>query len=431
MPAWERIACDALCRKCSSDRVAMAYAAYGRGRDAERRYEAKYQTNSILEQLNAEPGDASMAQTTITEALIKDALAQFPDPETGRSITQLQQVHHLKLDGEKLSITLGLTTHSAPLWNDTKAELVAMLRQRFPQLQVTVDLVVHERPAEKMGEIGLAAKSVIAVGSGKGGVGKSSVAAYLAYGLCRAGCTVGLVDADLYGPSIPHLIGASERPQIIGDRIQPVVVDGLKVMSMGFLIPDGEAVIWRGPMLHAALTQFLRDTAWDNLDYLIIDMPPGTGDIALSLSQLLPSSGAVVVCTPQDVALLDATKAIAMFRRVNIEILGMVENMSFFLCPDCGSRHDIFGSGGARKKAAELAIPFLGEVPLDMQLRMLADEGKIGRALDHVATKLYLEAICYNLVKNLALRRRAQPAMPTLTILTQPAGGGPTSRDEA
>jgi ATP-binding protein involved in chromosome partitioning len=371
-----------------------------------------------------------MAQAPITEALVRDSLAQFPDPETGRSIAQLQQVHHLKLDEERLSITLGLTTHSAPLWNDTRAELVAMLHERFPQLDISVDLAVHNRPAEKMGEIGLAAKSVIAVGSGKGGVGKSSVAAFLAYGLSRSGCKVGLMDADVYGPSIPHLIGATDVPEIVGDRIQPVVVDGLKVMSMGLLVPAGEAVIWRGPMLHAALTQFLRDTAWDDLDYLIIDMPPGTGDIALSLSQLLPLSGAVVVCTPQDVALLDATKAIAMLRRVNIEVLGMVENMSFFLCPNCGSRHDIFGSGGAKKKAAEMDVPFLGEVPLNMQLRVLADEGKIGSALDQAATKLYLEAICYNLAKSLAARRRQQPLMPSLTVLTQPPAGGHASGGE-
>jgi ATP-binding protein involved in chromosome partitioning len=196
------------------------------------------------------------------------------------------------------------------------------------------------------------------------------------------------------------------------------------VMSMGFLVPPGEAVIWRGPMLHSALTQFLRDTAWDDLDYLVIDMPPGTGDIAISLAQLVPLSGAVVVCTPQDVALLDATKAIAMFRRVNIDVLGMVENMSFFLCPSCGSRHEIFGSGGARKRAAEMEVPFLGEVPLNTQLRILADEGKINSAFDQPASKLYLEAMSYNLAKTLAARRRQQPAMPQFTVLTQtpPAG---------
>ena len=192
---------------------------------------------------------------------------------------------------------------------------------------------MHDRPAERIGEIGLAAKAVIAVGSGKGGVGKSTIAASLAYGLCKAGAKVGLMDADVYGPSIPHLIGVTADPTG-RRRIQPIEVDGLKVMSMGFVVPPGEAVVWRGPMLHGAITQFLRETAWGDLDYLIIDMPPGTGDIALTLSQLLPLSGAVVVCTPQDVALLDAVKAIAMFRKVNIPILGMVENMSDFLCPD-------------------------------------------------------------------------------------------------
>jgi ATP-binding protein involved in chromosome partitioning len=358
-----------------------------------------------------------MPEGPITEVLIREVLAGFPDPETGRSVSQLGQIHRLKLEGHRLSTTLGLTTHSAPLWSDTRAELANLLSSRFPQLDVHVDLVVHDRKPEKLGEIGLAAKSVIAVGAGKGGVGKSSVACFLAYGLARAGCQVALLDADVYGPSIPHLIGSHERPQILGDRIQPVVADGVKVMSMGFLVPPGEAVIWRGPMLHGALTQFLRDTAWGDLDYLVIDLPPGTGDVALSISQLIPLSGAVVVCTPQDVALLDAVKAIAMFRKVNIDVVGMIENMSFFLCPNCGSRHDIFGSGGAKRKAEELGIPFLGEVPLDMQLRTLADEGKIGAAFDLASSKLYLDTICYNLAKSMAALRRDKPGLPPLSVL--------------
>jgi ATP-binding protein involved in chromosome partitioning len=358
-----------------------------------------------------------MPDSPVAEALIRQALDKFPDPETGRSIVQLQQVHTLKLDGSRLSITLGLTTYSAPLWNETRDELRALLRGRFPQFEVTVDLAVHQRPAEKLGEIGLPAKTVVAVGAGKGGVGKSSVAAYLAFGLHRAGCKVGLMDADLYGPSIPHLLGTTERPLMAGDRIRPVDAGGVKLMSMGLLVPPGEAVIWRGPMLHSALSQFLRDTDWEDIDYLIIDLPPGTGDVALSLSQLLPQSSAVVVCTPQDVALLDAVKAIAMFRRVNIDVLGMVENMSFFLCPDCGSRHDIFGSGGARRKAAELGVPFLGEVPLETQLRILADAGRIGAAFDESAAKPYLEVICYGLVKNLSQQRRRQPAFAPLPVL--------------
>jgi len=358
-----------------------------------------------------------MNSQPITEAAILEAITPFKDPETGRSVVQLEQIQGLELKDQNLNITLGLTTWSAPLWEQTRAELVSLLKQRFPTLNVDVHVAVHKRPAEKIGEIGLAAKSVIAVGAGKGGVGKSSVAAYLAYGLVRAGCLVGLMDADVYGPSIPHLIGARERPMMIGNRIQPVKVDGLKVMSMGFLVPPGEAVIWRGPMLHAALTQFLRDTEWGNLDYLIIDMPPGTGDIALSLSQLAPLSGAVVVGTPQDVALLDVAKAIQMFRKVNIEVLGMIENMSFFICSQCNARHDIFGSGGAKKKAAEMDVPYLGEVPLITELRVLGDKGQIGKSLEHEAARPYLQAICENLLHILVQRRGEQPQLPTLTVL--------------
>ncbi len=187
---------------------------------------------------------------------------------------------------------------------------------------------------------------------------------------------------------------------------------------MGFLVPPGEAVVWRGPMLHGAITQFLRDTAWGELDYLIIDMPPGTGDIALTLSQLLPLSGAVVVCTPQDVALLDAVKAIAMFRKVNIPMLGMVENMSYFVCPDCGKRYDIFGSGGARRRAAELDIPFLGEVPINMQIRVLGDEGRTAANFDDAATEQDLQAICKNLVRNLARQRSFGPPVAGADHLT-------------
>ncbi len=358
-----------------------------------------------------------MPDDNITEVAVRAALAKFQDPETGRSIVQLEQVHALRLEGQRLTITLGLTTWAAPLWEATRAELAAHLSRQFPNLQVTVELAVHQRKPEKLGEIGLAAKSVIAVAAGKGGVGKSSVAAYLACGLRRAGCTVGLMDADVYGPSIPHLFGSHRQPEIYEDRIQPVVVEGIRLMSMGFLAPEGEAVIWRGPMLHTALTQFLRDTAWGELDYLIVDLPPGTGDVALSLSQLAPLTGAVIVCTPQAVALLDAVKAIAMFRKVSVDVLGMVENMSCFVCPDCHRRHDIFGSGGAKRRAAELDVPFLGEIPIYTELRLLGDEGKVAAAFEQPQARPYLEAICRNLVADLAARQRAHPTLPTLPIL--------------
>jgi ATP-binding protein involved in chromosome partitioning len=352
-----------------------------------------------------------------TEDAIRAALADFKDPETGRSVAQLGQIHDRHLDGQHLSVTLGLTTWSAPLWEQTRRELADRLKKCFPELDIVVKTAVHQRKPEKLGEIGLAAKTVVAVGSGKGGVGKSSIASYLACGLRRAGCEVGLLDADVYGPSIPHLLGSHEKPNIIADRIQPAMVDGLRVMSMGYLIPEGEAVIWRGPMLHTVLTQFLRDTDWGELDYLVIDMPPGTGDVALSLSQLLPLTGAIVVCTPQDVALLDAVKAIAMFRKVQVEVLGMVENMSFFVCPDCNARHDIFGSGGAKRRAAELNVPFLGEVPISTQLRIQADEGNVAAAFDQSAMQPYLEAICHNFVSNLAAQHCQHPVLPKLPVL--------------
>ena len=349
---------------------------------------------------------------------IKAALADFQDPETGRSIVELEQLRDLKLDNGQLSLTLALTTHSATLWNETKAELEQQLKRKFPHLQqVQVTLDVHQRPPLAIGQIGLTAKSVIAVGSGKGGVGKSTIAASIALGLARAGAKVGLMDADVYGPSIPHLLGVNRRPDVAEGRIQPVEVAGLKVISMGFLVPRGEAVVWRGPMLHGAITQFLRDTAWGELDYLIIDMPPGTGDIALTLSQLLPLTGAVVVCTPQDVALIDAEKAIAMFRKVNIRVLGMVENMSGFICPDCGKRYDIFGAGGARTRAADLDIPFLGEVPIQIAIRVHGDEGRTAAIFEDAASAPYFEQICHRLVRNLADKQRAEPPLPSLSVL--------------
>ncbi len=348
---------------------------------------------------------------------VTTTLSSFLDPQSGRAVTETGQVRDLEVQGDSLSLTLALTTHSAILRTETQKRLEQLLRDRFHQLKhVKLSLAVQERPAEKLGQIGLAAKSVVAVGSGKGGVGKSTIAASLALGLARAGSQVGLMDADVYGPSIPHLLGVNRRPEIVENRIQPIEVSGLKVISMGFLVAPGEAVVWRGPMLHGAITQFLRDTAWGELDYLIIDLPPGTGDIALTLSQLLPLSGAVVVCTPQDVALLDAVKAVAMFRKVNIPVLGMVENMSGFVCPECGKRYDIFGSGGAKRRAVELGIPFLGEVPINIQIRISGDEGRTAENFDDDAAGKYLQAICENLVRNLSQKGQTAGPLPVLSL---------------
>lgn len=368
-----------------------------------------------------------MSETVINEAAVLSALSDFRDPETGRSITQQKQLTVHQADNEKVQLGLALTTHSKPLWKLTRADLIERLQSHFPGLtNIEVELSEHQRRPQPLGQIGLRCKSVIAVGSGKGGVGKSTIAAALAFGLQRAGCKVGLMDADVYGPSVPTLLGVNQRPEVMEQetqdgqkvkRIVPIESQGLKVISIGFMIEPGQAVIWRGPMLHGAITQFLRDTEWGDLDYLFIDMPPGTGDIALTLSQLLPLTGSVVVCTPQDVALVDAERAIAMFRQVKIPVLGMVENMSYFLCPDNGKRYDIFGSGGAQSKAKELNVPFLGEVPINISIRIRGDEGQIAGVFDEEDSKEYLEHLCFQLTKNIADKARQQPALPSFTVL--------------
>jgi ATP-binding protein involved in chromosome partitioning len=330
----------------------------------------------------------------------------------------MEQIRDVTVEPGRVEVQLALTTWARPLSDDVRKEAETLLRGALPDdTVIEIRIVEHQRPPEKIGQIGLAAKSVIAVGSGKGGVGKSTVAASIAFGLKNAGATVGLMDADVYGPSIPHLLGATDRPYLENGRLQPVSKDDLRVMSMGFLVPPGEAVVWRGPMLHGAITQFLRDTDWGPLDYLIIDMPPGTGDIALTLSQLLPLTGAVVVCTPQDVALLDAVKAIAMFRKVNIPLLGMVENMSYFLCPSCDKRYDIFGSGGAQRRAAELDVPFLGDVPIQIGIRERGDAGNTAGNFEDDATARFFTDICYRLVREISTSHKAEPPLPSLTVL--------------
>ena len=359
---------------------------------------------------------------TVDSAAVTAILAGINDPESGRSLVEMGQVRTVSATPTAIAVQIGLTSHAAILWQQTRGRIEELLRSSFPAVpQVTVEIVPHDRPPTKLGQIGLESKSVIAVGSGKGGVGKSTIAASIAIGLARAGSRVGLLDADVYGPSVPHLLGLSGRPEIDQGKIVPVFLTvgphPMPVMSMGFLVPPGEAVVWRGPMLHGAITQMLRDTLWGPLDYLIIDMPPGTGDIALTLSQVLPLTGAVVVCTPQDVALLDATKAIAMFRKVNIPLLGMVENMSFFRCPDTQKRYDIFGTGGAKRTAKDLEIPFLGEVPIQIPIREHGDSGTTAANYDDDASRPYLEAICERLVGNLAAAHAARPPMPSLPVL--------------
>jgi ATP-binding protein involved in chromosome partitioning len=230
-------------------------------------------------------------------------------------------------------------------------------------------------PMSKQSEIpGIAA--VIAVASGKGGVGKSTTAINLALGLRDLGLRVGLLDADIYGPSVPRLTGIREKPALNDDKkMIPIQRFGLAIMSIGFLVEEDTAMIWRGPMVMSAITQMLRDVAWGTLDILVVDMPPGTGDAQLTLAQNVPLKGAVIISTPQDLSLIDARRGLAMFRKVNVPVLGIVENMSYFQCPHCGTRSDIFGHGGARHEAERLAVPFLGEIPLHMSIRVTSDSG--------------------------------------------------------
>ena len=361
----------------------------------------------------------------ISPESVQSILDQFPDPETGRPMGSMGQVIAVEVDRPSIQATIGLTTHSMPIQKDIGESIQSKLISQLPGCKPSIKIELHPRPAARLGQTGLRAKSVIAVGSGKGGVGKSTVAASLALALRNLGSKVGLMDADVYGPSIPHLLGLSGRPAVNESKqIEPIIYDNdderfaMPVISMGFLVDPNEAVIWRGPMLHGSINQFLSMTNWGELDYLIIDMPPGTGDVALTLSQALPLAGSVVVCTPQEVALLDAVKAIAMFRKVNIPILGMVENMSGFLCPDCGKTYDIFGKGGAREKAEQLDVPFLGGLPLDINLRIAGDESRLAEIINSDdSARQPFEKVAQSMVRTIAMRNAAEPPKPSLPTL--------------
>jgi ATP-binding protein involved in chromosome partitioning len=252
--------------------------------------------------------------------------------------------------------------------------------------------------------------AVIAVASGKGGVGKSTVAVNLALGLSKLGLKVGLMDADIYGPSVPRLLDIRTKPESDGHKLQPIEKYGLKAMSMGFLVKEDEPMVWRGPMVQSALTQMMNDVAWAPLDVLVIDMPPGTGDAQLTIAQRVPLKGAVIVSTPQDIALIDARKGLAMFRKTQVPILGIVENMSVFVCPDCGHEHHIFGHGGARATAEELGAPFLGEIPLVPSIRETSDAGTpiVVSAPESREAKAFL-AIAQQVAEKIAVASRPAP----------------------
>jgi ATP-binding protein involved in chromosome partitioning len=306
---------------------------------------------------------------------VLNALRSVKDPDLGRDIVTLGFVKELEVGDSRVSFTLQLTTPACPVRDQLLAQAraaVAALGVANVEVRLTTQVPMRATGHALIPQV----KNTVAVASGKGGVGKSTVAANLAVALQRSGAKVGLMDTDVYGPSVPMLMGGSEAPHVVEGKIEPPVEYGLKIISMAYFLPKDEAVIWRGPMLHKTIQQFLGDVRWGELDYLIMDLPPGTGDIQLSLAQTIPLTGAVIVSTPQDLALSVAAKAIAMFQKLKVPILGIVENMSYFVCPHCGQREEIFGHGGAREAAKKLGFPFLGDIPLDTAIRVRSDGGR-------------------------------------------------------
>jgi ATP-binding protein involved in chromosome partitioning len=312
------------------------------------------------------------------EALVLDALRRVKDPDLHRDIVSLNFVKDLRVDQGKVSFAIELTTPACPvketLERQSRDEVMKIEGVQSVDVRMSSKVTAGRHGAGKQNITGV--KNILAVGSGKGGVGKSTVTVNLAVALSNAGASVGLLDADIYGPNIPLMMGITGQPKAVNDRIQTLSAFGVKVMSMGFLAEQDTPLIWRGPMLHNVIQQFVRQVDWGELDYLLVDLPPGTGDVQLSLTQTVPLMGAVVVTTPQNVALQDARKAIMMFRQVRVEILGIVENMSYFECPKCGARTDVFNHGGGELTARKYEVPFLGEVPLHLGIRESGDRGK-------------------------------------------------------
>src|SRR5262245_23756660 len=332
---------------------------------------------------------------------ILKALGAVQDPDLHRDLVSLGMIEDLVVDGGRVAFTLVLTTAACPLKAEIEADCQRAVRGVAGVGEVAIHTISRMRKpkdptAERKALPGVA--QVLAIGSGKGGVGKSTVSANLAVALRSTGARVVLLDGDIYGPNLPRMLGVRRQPSQRGGKIMPVEAWGLKFMSMGLLVEQGEAVVWRGPMLHGAIKSFLHDVDWGELDYLLVDLPPGTGDVQLSLIQQTFVAGAVVVTTPSTVSIEDAVKAVAMFGKLSVPVLGVIENMSYFVCPSCHARHDIFNTGAGEERALAMGLTFLGAIPLHPDVRMAGDQGKpvvlshpdaeYGRALTRIAGHL-------------------------------------------
>jgi ATP-binding protein involved in chromosome partitioning len=316
---------------------------------------------------------------TVTGERVLDALRTVNDPDLHRDLVTLGMIEEVRIQGGTVSFTLVLTTSACPLKDEIEAEARAAVAA-VPGVD-TVEIRTTSRvrkpkdpTADRKALEGVA--HVIAIGSGKGGVGKSTVSANLAVALAATGAKVGLLDADIYGPNLPRMLGVRRQPSQKDGKILPVEAWGVHFMSMGLLVDQGEAVVWRGPMLHGAIKSFLHDVNWGDLDYLLVDLPPGTGDVQLSLIQQTFVAGAVVVTTPSSVAIEDAVKAVNMFKKLSVPVLGLIENMSYFVCPNCNSRHNVFASESAEERAVAMGLPYLGGIPLHPDVREGGDSGR-------------------------------------------------------
>jgi ATP-binding protein involved in chromosome partitioning len=320
----------------------------------------------------------------ISDQDVLSALQSVPGPDGKTPLPQSGALAGLTIKDGRVYLSIAIDPSQSAVLEPMRAAAEAAVKKLAGVANALVSLTAEKqtpsparpKPAAPRGIAIPGISNIIAVASGKGGVGKSTTSVNLALGLAALGWRVGILDADIYGPSVPRLLGLTGKPESDGRSLKPLAAFGLKAMSIGFLVNEEDAMIWRGPMVVSAIQQLLRDVTWGELDCLVVDMPPGTGDAQLSLAQNVPLAGAVIVSTPQDLALVDARRGIAMFRKVEVPVLGIVENMSYFLCPHCGGRSDIFAHGGARQEAAKYGVPFLGEVPLDIAIREQSDSGR-------------------------------------------------------
>ena len=354
-----------------------------------------------------------------TEQQVMEALRAVQDPDLHRDIVTLGFVKDLRIDGGAVSFAIVLTTPACPVKDELQKQAEDAVR-RLPgvsDVRAEMRSEVRAMASPSGQQLIPGVRNVVPVGSGKGGVGKSTVAANLAVALAGTGARVGLMDADIYGPSIPTILGITERPQPGRKGIQPVDAYGVKVISAGFFIRPDQAVVWRGPMLSKLVDQFLHDVEWGELDYLIVDLPPGTGDVQLTLCQRIPLTGAVIVSTPQDVALQVAEKAVIMFNQLKCPILGIVENMSYYICSHCGERENIFDTGGAERAAERWQAPLLGKIPLATRIREASDGGRpVGWDDPGSADAAAFSEIAKNLAAQISIRHLKEEAEPAMKI---------------